>query len=81
MASAMRNSASWRSAGVLSRQPSNAVAAARYARSTSAAFDTGDDAYTVSVAGSMTGKEESEDDDTYSPPMKFWRVRSLIPPT
>ena len=60
-ASAMRNSASERSAGVASRQPSNAAAAACIAASTSAADDSGAVAYTC--AGGRV-------DDVGGPPVR-----------
>ena len=71
-ASAMRNSASERSEGVASRQPSNASAATCMAASTSAAPDKAAVAYCSPVVGSTTAEVRPSAAGTERPPMKFW---------
>ena len=77
-ASAMRNSASERSAGVASRQPSNAAAAARIAASTSAGDDRGAVPYTVPVDGSTTSVVCPPSASTRAPLTKF--ENAFMPP-
>ena len=70
-ASAILFSAFCRSAGVASRQPSNAASAARTALSTSAAEDTGADAKTWPVVGSTRSLVRPSAVSTKSPPTKL----------
>ena len=74
IASAIRNSASERSDGVLSRQSSNAVAAACIARSTSAGPDNVASAYCSPVAGLITGDVRPSLASTHSPLTKFLKA-------
>ena len=75
MASANFSRAVWRSPGVVSPHVSKAVAAAAYARSTSAWVLTGALATTVAVEGSTMSVVASVSGSTYWPPMKLrsWR--------
>ena len=78
IASAMRISAFCRSLGVLSRQPSKAVAAARMAASTSAAEETGACANTSPVVGSTRSLVRPSAAATCSPATKLRRARGGV---
>src|SRR4051812_47062816 len=73
-ASAMRNSASERSLGVVSRQTSKAEAAARIAASMSPAEDSGAVPYTAPVTGLTTSVVRPSAASTCSPSTKLWNA-------
>ncbi len=75
IASAILSSAFCRSLGVVSRHPSNALAAAAYARSTSSAPEIGAWATTWAVLGSMSSLIRPSAVSTCSPSTKLRRVR------
>ena len=72
--SAKRNTMPPRSGAGTSRQSANASAAARTARSTSAAPDRGSEPSTSPVAGLTESKRSPDSASTHSPPMKFAEV-------
>jgi hypothetical protein len=78
-ASAKRSIARLRSAGVASRQVSNAVAATCSASSTSAALDTGACAYASPVLGSTTSLYAPSRGSVYLPFTKFRSGACAIP--
>ena len=80
-ASAIRSSARLRSAGVVSRQTSNAPAAARSAASTSAGPETGACAYGSPVLGSTTSLTWPDAAATYSPFTKLRNIAELTAST
>ena len=77
-ASAMRNSARLRSEGVASRHAGKADAAARNARSTSTASETGASANTSPVDGSISSAVRPSLLSTYSPSTKFLNRRTCV---
>ena len=81
VASAIRSSARLRSAGVVSRQASNAPAAACSAASTSAGPDTGARAYSSPVLGSTTAVVSLAVAATYSPFTKLFSTAEVTAPT
>ena len=77
-ASASLRSIVARSPGVVWLKDSNASRAAFTARSTSCCEESGSSAIVSPVAGFTTANVSSAAASTYSPPMKFWRLRTAV---